>query len=223
MLAAAWAVLTVGATCGATLHTDDFSAEGLANWSGGDFGGQELSRQSTGGPAGAGDAYLQTLNVSANLAINNSSADWFGSYSAIMADRLIVDLRNEPGSEPVEMRVVLFGPIDTNRRWTSSVSQVIPADGVWRTYEFSLAEADLTLVQGVATYAQVMNDVRRVMLRHDPGGPSAGGQQVTATLGIDNIQLASGPNVPEPGAGCLAGVLLLAAIRRLRPELAQAS
>lgn len=211
LLAAATLAQAVGPACGATLHTDDFSAEGLSNWNGGDFGGQVLSRQSSGGPAGAGDGYLQTFNESANLAVYNSSSDWFGNYASISADRLIVDLRNEPGSQPVEMRAVLFGPTSTSNRWTSSQSQTVPADGVWRTYTFSLSEADLSLVQGVTTYAEMISDVRRIMLRHDTGAPSAGGEQITATLGIDNIRLASSAVVPEPSTLGLAALAVMAA------------
>lgn len=180
----------------ATLHVDDFSAGGTSGWTGGTFGSGPPTRQPGGGPDGAGDPYLQVASTFTHLATYTNSAAWTGSYSAIGAAVVRVDMRNEVGSDPLDMRLVLFGPGNTAVRWNSTVAQSVPADGAWRTYEFSLAETDLMLVQGSAAYADLMNGVFRFMLRHNPV-PSPNGVSVTATLGLDNIELAAAPP-PNP-------------------------
>ena len=179
----------------ASLHSDSFTAPGTAGWSGGLFGSGLPTRQSSGGPAGDGDAYLRGPAPGTNLATYNDSAAWQGSYAAIGASRIRVDMQNAPGSDPLWMRAVLFAPGSVAERWTSAEPQLVPADGTWRSYEFSLAESDLAHVAGTATYAAAMENVVRVMLRHDPGTPSPVGEAVSAVLGLDNIELA-GPAGP---------------------------
>jgi hypothetical protein len=156
------------------------------------------SLQPTGGPAGTDDAFLQIQAGGSNLATHNSLAAWTGDYAAVGASTISVDLMNAAGSAPLAMRLVLFGPGSTNIRWTSTTAMSIPADGVWRNYSFSLAEADLTRVLGTGTYAGLMGNVFRAMFRHDPAPPSSGGTPVSATLGLDNIRIAA---APEPVAG----------------------
>lgn len=173
----------------AVLHVDGFDAAGTSGWSGGAFGGQSVSRQIGGGRNGVGDPFLQLQTTSSNLAVHNTLSSWIGSYTAIGAARVSVDLMNAVGSDPLEMRLVLFGPTSTGNRWTSSTPHVVPADGVWRNYEFSVAQDALSLVLGSVTYPAMMGDVRQIMLRHDPGTPSSGGTDVAATLGVDNIRL----------------------------------
>ncbi|MEO2049853.1 MAG: PEP-CTERM sorting domain-containing protein, partial [Pirellulales bacterium] len=40
----------------------------------------------------------------------------------------------------------------TGERFTSTIAQQVPNDGVWHHYEFSLAEVDLSHVRGTVTY-----------------------------------------------------------------------
>lgn len=190
-------IATPESLCAATLHIDDFTPAGTSNWTGGSMQNGPPTRQPGGGPAGVNDPYLQVASAQTHLAAYTNFSAWTGSYSAIDARLVRLDMRNEIGSDPVEMRLVLFGPNSLLERWTSSVAQTVPADGVWRTYEFSLAEAHLTPVQGMSSYADLMNGVKRFMLRHNPT-PSPNGVNVTATLGLDNVELASG--VPPPRA-----------------------
>ncbi len=189
LLVAPSLLFQAGAAGAATLHRDDFTPAGTSGWSGGGAGGQTVQRVATGGPAGADDAYLQYQSPGANLAIHNALPIWTGDYDAISAARISVDARNSTGSGPVALRLVLFGPTSTGNRWTSAQPTIIPADDVWRSYTFSLAQPDLTLVLGSATYDDLLSGVVQVMLRHDPGDPSSGGEAVIATLGLDNIHL----------------------------------
>ncbi len=185
--------LVCGAAGAAVLHSDNFDAAGTSGWSGGALGGQIVNRQAGGGPQGVGDPFLQLQTSLSNLAVHNTLSSWTGDYTAAGAARVSVDLMNAVGSGQLSMRLVLFGPTSTGNRWTSSVAQEVPADGVWRTYEFSMTEDAVSLVLGAATYPAMMADIRQVMLRHDPGTPSSGGSSVTATLGVDNVRLRAAP------------------------------
>lgn len=194
---AAAALAAPAVSTAATLHVDDFTAAGTSSWTGGAFGGGLPTRQSSGGPGGAGDAYLQVATTVNHLATYNSSSAWTGSFAAVDAGVVRLDMRNAPGSDPLQMRLVLFGPGSTNVRWNSTAAHTVPADGDWHNYEFSLAEESLTRVAGVGTYADLMNGVVRFMLRHNPT-PSATGVNVTATLGLDNIELAAAAPPTSP-------------------------
>jgi len=178
----------------ATLHVDDFeSSTSTLGW----VGGGVPSHVATGGPAGAGDAFIRVPNAS-NLATFNSVAAWTGDLAGIGAARVNVDLMSPASSQPLQIRFVLFGPGTTNNRWTSTAAQAVSNDGVWRNYTFSLAQADLTRVLGLSAYAAMMADVVRVMFRHDPGPPGSEGEAVNGTLNLDNIELAAAdvPDVP---------------------------
>ena len=178
-----------GVAGAASPHVDDFAA-GVMGWG----GGSVPQWQSSGGPMG--DGYLRVLTSQSNLATHTMSDDWVGDYTAINAETISVDMKNEVGSDVLAMRLVLFGAHEAPSaadRWTSSVAATVPADGMWRNYSFLLAQNDLTRVLGSDTYQNMITNVVQVMLRHDPGSPSAGGTPVSATLGIDNVRLAAAP------------------------------
>jgi hypothetical protein len=181
-----------GAALAATPHVDDFLNDEM-EWDGG--GVPEW--QENGGPLGMGDGYLSVPNGS-NLAANNTRSDWIGDYTAIDAETISVDMKNEPGSDTLHMRLVLFGPgasPQSATRWTSTVAAVIPADGVWRNYTFSLEESELTRILGASSYQSTITNIVQVMLRHNTViPPSGGGESVSATLGIDNVRLAAAPS-----------------------------
>jgi len=155
-------------------------------------------RVATGGPAGDGDAFLRVFTNS-NLATHNTSSAWTGNLASIEAGRVNVDMMSPLSSSPLEIRLVLFGPTAIESRWTSAVAQSVPNDGMWRGYTFSLAESELVRVLGLATYAEVIADVVRVMFRHDPGTPDSGGTFVLGTLNLDNIELAAADVPSGPG------------------------
>ena len=93
----------------------------------------------------------------------------------------------------LEMRLVLFGSESTGNRWTTTEAIMVPNDGIWRPYGFTLNEEDFTRVSGSGTFDEMIQDVQRIMLRHDAGGPSSGGTPVSATIGLDNLSLNFGP------------------------------
>jgi hypothetical protein len=184
---------------GAALHVDDFQSGTILGWA----GGASPVLVNDGGPAGVGDKFL-SISTPANghLATFNDGTAWTGNLTSIGATQIKVDLMSPAASAPLPTRVVLFGPGSTAVRWTSTVAQTVPNDGVWRSYAFSLAEGDLTRVLGTATYPAMTADVVRVMLRFDPDTPSASGPLVPSPggiLNIDNVELAGAVVPPTPG------------------------
>ncbi len=157
------------------LQTEDFQSGDTGGWM-----GASPTNQATDGPAGDADRFLQITGTGGNgpasvPAVYHSGSDWTGDYAAAGVTAMSLDLMNPVTSNPLQMRLVLFGPGALNDRWTSTASTLVPNDGVWRSYTFGVGEDDLTRVLGNSEYDGLMDNVLRVMLRHDAGGPSSGG------------------------------------------------
>lgn len=194
-LPSAWGVVPYRASTFQNLSTD--------NWS----GGADPTVIPNDGPLGAGDAYLQitstgSVGPGANAATNNIADAWIGNYAAANLRWLLVEMRSPAFSEPLEIRTVLHGPSATGTRYTSVTTEAVPNDGIWRKYEFSLAEADLVRVQGADSYATVFAGIDRIMIRHNPGIPTSGGSPIQAVWNLDNIRL-----VPDIDCGQIDGVV----------------
>lgn len=187
---------------------DDFQDGTTQGWG----GGPGSSNVATGGPAGAGDAYLQVIGTGgfgqgSRVATFNDT-QWPGDYVAAGVDAIQVDMANF-GASNLEMRAVLF--FTASGDWTSTNTTVIPADGIWRSYTFGLGAGDLTQVGGVGSHAAALASVGRLMFRHQPGAPAGigGGVPIAGTLGIDNITA-----IPEPSSVALLAIGGLALLRR---------
>lgn len=199
-------------------HADHFQEGGVENWA----GGSNPVNQPTGGPDGAGDHYLEISAVSFNLGTFNA-VQWSGDYDAEGVDTIDFDLNNF-GPDSLSLRVVLFTPgCDLGgaacTAWTSTNATALASGSGWVTASFSLAEADMTRVLGSDSHTASLQNVERLLIRHDDGAPDppGSGPLVTATLGIDNVTA-----LPEPSglSGLLAGGGALAALRRRRSGLA---
>lgn len=183
--------------CAATpFYVDDFQDGMLAGWS----GGASPTVIPSGGPTGDDDAFLQLTSIGgfgpgSSLATVNETVPWVGDYTAVDIEALMVDIMVPTSSTDLEMRLVLHGPNGLDR-WTSSQSQAVPHDGVWRSYVFRVAESEQTQVVGGDDYQTTITGMSRIMLRHDSGTPSQGGTPIVAVAGFDNIRL-----VPEIDCG----------------------
>jgi hypothetical protein len=177
----------------ATLHTDTFNPPVVPGSTLGWEGGFPLPvHVATGGPAGAGDGFLKVVasESAAHLASYNLGVNWSGNYAAIGATRVTADLMNPVDSAPLDVRLVLFTA--NGARWTSTVPHAVPADGIWRNYTFSIAEASLTQAQGADTYAQMLASIDRAMLRHQSGVPVAVGTPVFHPSDFNTVSITEG-------------------------------
>jgi hypothetical protein len=184
---------------------DDFQDLTLMGWSGEPT---MLSVKPSGGPLGAGDAYLRVtsgggVGPGSRLATDNEDARWIGNYLTSGITAVEADFINM-SSAPLEIRSVVFsGPAV---RYTSTIAGVLPADGVWHHLIFELDEGSLTNVLGSMSYTDVMSDVSAIMFRHNSGSPGSGGTAITSAMGIDNIHSIPAPAAAFPFA-LAAGVL----------------
>jgi len=162
-------------------QVDDFEDGTTQNWD----GSANPTNIPDGGPSGAGDNYLQISSGpkgGIHLATFNV-VQWSGNYTDAGVKVLEFYLRNE-GDTTLSMRIVLF---HGTARFTSTLATILPPDNQWRRVAFPLRESDLTLVFGTATYEQTMASVSRLLIRHDAGPPSPGGEEIVGQLGIDDI------------------------------------
>jgi hypothetical protein len=197
----------------ATLHTDTFDT-GTDGW----LGGSSPVHVPSGGPAGVTDGFLSISSTNSNLATFTLESRWKGDLWSAGAAAVNLDLKGVAGGAPLAMRLVLMGP-SSSVRWTSTVPVVVATDNVWRNYTFEISEDAMTQVLGVgsATWLDTLSNVDRVMLRHDPNGPSSTGTAITGELGIDNVRLET---VPEPTAAVMLvlGLALTVVTRRFAPR-----
>ncbi len=170
-------------------QVDDFQDpdDGIASWSG-TRGFQQ--RVATGGPDGAGDAYLRVTTRRYHLATKNTD-QWAGNYLAAGIGAIEMDLKYiipGPGADAVEIRILLFGPGGAFA--SANLTDPISTDA-WERYRFGLTAADLVHVTGgTGDLTDTLTDVIKLLIRHDFADPKVPGDHpphVTATLGIDNI------------------------------------
>ncbi|MCA9171302.1 MAG: hypothetical protein KDB23_26705, partial [Planctomycetales bacterium] len=99
---------------------NDFS-DGVQGWE-----GSGLVQVANGGPDGEGDGYLRItadggFGPGGKIAAYNQSSDVRGDLGALDVIAIDVDMFVDPSSQSdLTMRLVLFGPTNTNNRWTST-------------------------------------------------------------------------------------------------------
>lgn len=166
----------------------------------------------TGGPGGAGDAFLQ-LQADAQLGLAGSrlsvlnETQWTGDFRAAGISAITMDVNNF-GAEDLVLRL-LFEDFDApgppaNLAMTLA-DIVVPAGSGWMSVVFDLSPANL--VPGAfGTVEGALTDVNAMRIFHNPAaefpGPGVGIPQVTTMLGVDNITAINGA-VPEPATGAL--------------------
>ena len=178
---------------------------------------------STGGPAGAGDAYLQAqatggAGAGSRLSVLNLS-QWTGDFTDVTAIGMDV---NNFGPEELALRLLFVnfaepGGFPTDVAWTLA-PVIVPSGSGWDDVLFSLSLANLFAPFG--TVAGALADVDEMRLFHNPqpsfGGPGIGAPAVVATLGIDNVDAITNITaIPEPSSVLLMLAGLGAGARKM--------
>lgn len=172
---------------------DDFQDGTLQAWG----GNAAPTNIPSGGPAGAGDRYLQLTSAppSSGPKLGTSNfAQWSGDYIAAGITAIQADVLNTSIFD-LELRVII--PLGNGGDFTSTLAQVIPNDGFWHTVAFGMTPTDLTYVGGNALNDAIvtLQSVNSIVIRHQPGAPAGvgGAPSVTGSMGLDNILA-----IPEP-------------------------
>jgi hypothetical protein len=178
----------------------------------------------TGGPAGAGDAYLRLTasggsGAGSRLAVLNEG-QWAGDYTAAGITQIKMDVNNF-GPDDLHLRLLfedLDGPGPPVNLALSANAIILPAGSGWTSVVFPVLPGDLVL-ETFGTVAGALANTDTLRIFHNPNptfpGPGAGIPPVNAVLGVDNITAA----IPEPGAVLFVapslGVLLALRCRRV--------
>ena len=167
----------------------------------------------SGGPGGAGDAFLLITGTGEPGApggrpVAMNADQWAGDYRSQGINGIAMDLRNL-GEVDLTVRLYFEDPIPgppQNEAITQGV--LLPAGGDWTHVLFPISPSQLTVLQGAAD--TLMSDTTILRIFHGEA-PQFPGEVVAGQLGVDNIQA-----VPEPAtvALMLAGLGVLAARAR---------
>ena len=155
-------------------------------------GGQSLAPPSnvpTGGPAGAGDAYLQNLSSGTSGAdskqIMFNQAQWTGDYLAAHVTRLQASMANF-GATTLYMRVIMEG--FTGSYFSTNPAVLAPGGG-WQNVTFDLTSAGMTNLFGDSTPdSSVLSGIFEVRILSSQAGFSRTGDTQNASLGMDNLR-----------------------------------
>lgn len=213
-------------------QSDTFSDGTLQSW---EMGStlvtlEHLVNIADGGPAGAGDNYLNasshginpdgTITGGSRLTFFNQ-AQWTGDYTAAGVTSISMDVINL-GTDPLDLTLAVNGGVidpvtgvTTGGLFATTTSVTLDPGSGWTTVVFSFLASDFTAVSGKsgetgkdinATLANV-TELRII----NSNTPSWNGTPVVATLGIDNITA-----VPLPAAVWMfaSGLVMLGAFRR---------
>lgn len=197
-------------------QTDDFQDGTTQNWTnGGAPGAPPIVNFTSGGPAGAGDRYIQITSLGGGGPGSRLTAfnrdQWLGNYVGQGIVAIEMDLNNLGKSE---LSIRLAFKHDTGIASPGYVSQafVLQPEPMWQHVVFSIDMASLTAINGPADFNTFFSgDFQEVRIINSTV-PDLNGEPVSGLLGVDNIHA-----VPEPSSFVLAATGMLAILSvRLR-------
>ncbi|MCF7847662.1 MAG: hypothetical protein K9M45_02335 [Kiritimatiellales bacterium] len=177
------------------------------------------------GPLGSGDYALWGSPHPSNLRLNilnEDNAEYLGNYVDGGVITLSFDAMNPvTNDDSLKLFAVVY---DKGRGdpaislWASLQFAAVTNDGVWRSFEISLQEADVQQVYGAASFNDVFSNVQMLSLRHQVDSNQGNGSNLSSAnngVFIDNIKLTG--VVPEPAvAGFITfGGAFMLGIKRL--------
>ena len=192
-----------------TVGTVDTFSGSLDNWQKGQGDPTYLSVVPDGGPAGAGDSYMQSVADGAGsfsrLTVFNVS-QWDSNYITDGVTSIRMDLLNS-GSSALQIRLGLRDGAGRELGYISSTPYVLGVGTGWQTAEFLVTEEALTTVGQIDNFSSFLSSGFALRILHATSTASLSGDPVVGTLGVDNVTA-----VPEPRAIVLllVGVAILA-------------
>jgi hypothetical protein len=207
LFVACFAFLARSASAVSVGQIDTFQDGTTANWDNGEIiGTTPVTNIATGGPAGAGDRFIQVTSDGSGpggklTAWNRTQ--WLGDYVVAGVTAIEVDLRNQ-SAVSLSIRLAFKDGPGSGASAPGYLSQamVLPANSGWQHFTISLLPANLIPVNSPPAWGTFF--IGEVRFIHAVGTTSLSGTSIVGQLGIDNIQA-----VPEPTTSALfAGSLL---------------
>jgi hypothetical protein len=188
----------------------------LESWPGASLqgwgGGSALSNPGAGGTGGATDGYLRFSTPNGGqrrLGVNSFGTEYAGDWAAAGITQVRLWLNDVGTDDPLEIH---FSVGDgTSNFWQYNVSFLPPHDR-WAEFVVDLSsDANWTRIIGAGTFAQALQAVDRVHVRHDlaPFGQSP--DLIDADAGLDRVLLTNGVTGVAPGGPGAPRALELAA------------
>lgn len=184
-------------------QTDDFQDGFTAGWTNGGFGPPVVNID-TGGPAGAGDRFIEVTSTGGNggpgsRLVTFNRAQWLGDYTDTGVTALEMDLRN-PGSVTLSIRLG-FKTDPFNDVGYLSDAFLLPADDMWHHAVFLISPATMTALGDPDPFNMFFMSPGEVRIIDRVDATGFEGDVIAAQLDIDNIRA-----VPEPTSWILLGV-----------------
>lgn len=198
---------------------DTFEDGTTQNWTNGAPSAPPVINVVTGGPAGAGDHFIQVTSIGGNGPGSRLTAfnrdQWLGDYVGQGVTMIEMDLENL-GKSALSIRIAFKADVSFGS--PGYLSQPITLDPVlgWQHVVFDLSAATLIPIDGPdpinTFFAGNFSEMRII---NAVGDSNMNGEPIAGQLGIDNIHA-----VPEPTSFVLAatGLLVVLAAKRSRKE-----
>lgn len=133
-------------------QVDDFQGGTTLSWTEGLPSPNPPTNIASGGPGGAGDAYLSNIASGpfgpGSSPVTFNMSQWAGDYLTAGVTGINMQLANF-GPNPLSMRLALEGP---GGQYGSTVAFVLPADGQWYSASFGLGASDMSFFAGWADH-----------------------------------------------------------------------
>ncbi len=197
---------TASAGAAATLgFVEDWPGISTTSWSGGSL----FDNPGTGGFGGVGDGFLRLTNSFAtHLGSSSAGPEYTGNWQAAGISHVILSLSNLATNDPIEIhfgigRDIHSFPVTANF-WQCNIG-FIPPVGVWKQFDVDLTlPGNFTQTIGTGTFANALQNVLKINLRHDLAPFLQTPDFVTGDVGIDHLMLVSSALAVEPGGSVTA-------------------
>jgi FlgD Ig-like domain len=194
-LAATLALVSASVAAPTLGFVETFPGTSLSGWDG---GAAEVN-PGTGGTGGATDGYLRfsTPNGTVhNLGADSGGLEYVGNWTAAGITQVRIWLNDVGTDDPLEMHFVI-GKAFTNV-WQYNIA-FLPPLHQWAEFVVDLSSsANWTQTQGAGTFAQALQDVDRVHVRHDKAPFVQGPDPLDGDVGLDHVLLTNGNVGVEP-------------------------
>ena len=206
----AFALLAVLGLAGSAAATptpgflENFSGTSLGGWG----GGATVANPGTGGANGVGDGFLRISSIGGNLGSDNTGVSYSGNWQAAGITQVRLWLNDVDTDDPLEIHFGLG--ISSVNFWQYNVG-FLPPLHQWAEFIVDLNSANWTRIIGSGTFAQALQSVNHVLIRHDLAPYTQSPNPIAADVGVDRVLLTNATVGVDPEPTTVPRALQLAA------------